>query len=76
MKFVCQILKSPFNSLKCPRAVQTGFLGLYFGQVGQVRQMLCATMLMFLHKLLINEDYLLVSRPRVCCLYPDEKWEF
>lgn len=38
MKSIYQTLNGPLlGSLKCPEAVQTGFPGFYFGQVGQLR---------------------------------------
>ena len=37
MKSFCQNLNGPLGSLQCLRAEQTGFLGLYFGQVKQMR---------------------------------------
>lgn len=38
MKSICQNSNGPLVILKCPGAIGTGFPGLYFGQVEQVRQ--------------------------------------
>ena len=49
MKSICQISNVLLGSLKCPGPLQTGFSGLYFGQVGQVRQVILVALLMFSH---------------------------
>ena len=47
MKCICQASNGPLDGLKCPGAVRTGFPGLYFREVGQVRQSLFVSLLMF-----------------------------